>query len=547
MEQRDYTGLVPLTPPDGLETWTLSNAPELQYDELIYKVSTTGNRRVEVWCSCCGGTTEAIYIPAGCGCGHNYGPGYGFRWEQETPTLYDGKEAACPRCGKSCKVRHCSHVGRLGTAWPLTVHKIEPEGAEPQIAVVWWSVCREAVKVAGGYVTEVEINPYEAYVVEKRKLVRLKSYYKGIGYAFAWLNHWHQTKSTNDYCGRAELVYPWDARLLEGTVAENCKLDLYLKTKDSRPVQYLSCWTKHRNVENLIVQGFGKLFTAMIEDRPTYSYSGGVYKTWKNIREIDWKQKRPSKMLGLTREETRYVKSMKLTPRELTMWRALKEHGIKLKLPEELEMCRRFGTAGVTELAEDGRPVMKIVRYINRQIEKYPRDKSRIALSTLEDYWKLAKKVGEQLRTDEERYPQHLVAAHDAMLARVKFKESEELKEGFRKQFERLSAYSFTADGLLIRPVRDEQELIFEGKALHHCVATYAKTHSQGERVILLIRRQEEPEVPFYTLNLNTKTLHVIQNHGAYNKLQTDEVKAFETKWLEYIMRMNAQKERKTA
>lgn len=546
MEQRDYTGIVPFTPPEGLAEWSLKKAQELQSDVLLYKVDMMNRRRVLVWCSACGETSEAIYVPAGGGCGHSWGPDYAFKWEKSKQRLFDGETAACPYCCKRSRVYHASRPGKLGQAWPMTVHRIG-EGADSTIAIVWWSMERRIVHNGAGYEAVVETHPYEAYVVEKRKLVRLKGYWKGMGYAFSWERSWHQTKSMNDCCGTAELVYPWDKRLLEGTVAENCKLDLYLGSgADCRPVQYLSCWTKHRNVENLIVHGFGRMFTEMLNEHVSYSSNGAVYRSWKNIKEIDWKQNRPSKMLGLTRDEVRCLKQLKLGLKDLNMWRELKKAGIRLKLPEDLVACRECGSNGVIQLLEDSLPVMKIVRYILRQIRKYPQEKSKIGVSVLKDYWRLAEQAGEALCTEEEKYPQHLVAAHDAMLERVQFQKSLKREEGFRKQYEKLSLYSFAADGLLIRPVRDEMELIQEGKLLHHCVATYAERHAEGKRVILLIRMEEEPEKPFYTLNLDTESLYVIQNHGLRNCGPTKEVQAFVDLWLEHIHHLN-RKVRKTA
>ena len=87
-------------------------------------------------------------------------------------------------------------------------------------------------------------------------------------------------------------------------------------------------------------------------------------------------------------------------------------------------------------------------------------------------------------------------------------------------------------EGILIRPVEDQKELIAEGKTLNHCVGTYAKRHAEGRCSILLIRKTEEPDKPWYTLNFNVKTGTVTENRGNRNCARTPEVQAFEEAWL---------------
>ena len=87
----------------------------------------------------------------------------------------------------------------------------------------------------------------------------------------------------------------------------------------------------------------------------------------------------------------------------------------------------------------------------------------------------------------------------------------------------------------MIRPCANEEELILEGKLLHHCVATYAKSYAEGRTAILFIRRTSEPDKPFFTLEFDEKAKRVRQNRGLRNCDRTPEVTAFETAWLDYV------------
>ena len=104
----------------------------------------------------------------------------------------------------------------------------------------------------------------------------------------------------------------------------------------------------------------------------------------------------------------------------------------------------------------------------------------------------------------------------------------------FQARAKALDKLSFTLNGLLIRPCANEEELIAEGKLLHHCVADYAQDHANGETAILFIRRADKPEEPYFTLEFDEKNLVVKQNRGLRNCDRTPEVEAFEKAWLDW-------------
>ncbi|RJQ25542.1 MAG: hypothetical protein C4589_11120 [Peptococcaceae bacterium] len=79
--------------------------------------------------------------------------------------------------------------------------------------------------------------------------------------------------------------------------------------------------------------------------------------------------------------------------------------------------------------------------------------------------------------------------------------------------------------GLLIRPAQRSDELIAEGKALNHCVGTYAKRYADGENILLLIRKISEPDKPYYTAEVRNR--RVVQIRGIDNCHPDNQVKEF--------------------
>lgn len=539
MEQRDYASLLPVQPPEGVVAW-LREQGKLHRRALIFKAAwvtdpLTGERErmAELKCSACGGKMYAGWVTGG-GCIRG-GAAYGYIDPIHGDPVASGYDALCPMCGEQVKV---CHVGAyrdwipLEEAYPMTVGRVED-----RLVLMGWCIRHTATMEAKEQLTAF---PYEAYVVEEKKVVRLVGYNKCMTTVHL-TGQWQQRKMCVDDWRSAELIYPWDPALLVGTTAENSKLDLFMKVKDPWPVSYLRLWQKRRQVENLVTAGCAGLVNAMIE-RECHSYYGEKPKAVPKLESVNWKEVRPSKMLGLTAEELRWCAAMVWNEKELEFYRMAKAKSVKLKLPEDMALCCEAGVWWCGRLTEKKLPVMRCVRYLLRQ-----RSKSKKAdANLLEDYWRIAGGEGVDLNDPYNRFPPDLIKAHDrvdgirkareaARLAEERAKENEKLRVGFARQLEKLAAYAWSADGILIRPAEEPEELTREGDILHHCVGGYRSKHAEGRSAIFFIRREDRPEEPWYTLELNVKELTVIQNRGKGNSARTEAVRKFEEAWLERI------------
>ena len=194
---------------------------------------------------------------------------------------------------------------------------------------------------------------------------------------------------------------------------------------------------------------------------------------------------------------------------------------------------------------------MRSVRYLKKQAAL----DRRVDQSILQDYWNVAALEDYDMRDEHVRYPKDLMRAHDrvvkernerleAIRKRELAAKYEKWRTDFAKRLKHLSKYAWAADGILIRPAETPEELDAEGKALSHCVAGYKDTHAGGEKAIFFIRRESAPEVPWYTLELNMKTLEVCQNRGNANCVRTSEVQAFEQAWLVHIKTIKQEKKK---
>ena len=551
MEQIDYEPLLPKAPPVDLVQWVLEQE-FFQEEYLIYKAGRVYEPledrmrpAVEVVCTNCGNSFFAEKVDAG-GCSAGYAPApFGWYHHETSESVISGSLTLCPICGCEVKVMHVGSIPRgiEKGAWITMMSRLPVEGYKDRFVLTEWLVKRRIEKSGESRYTTY---PYSAWVVEEKKVVRLMGYMKTIGGATSLFNKWEQRKTFNDVYGTVSICYPWDKSILEGTTAENCKLDLYQDAGGKRLVSYLALWRKRPTVENLLVQGCGRFLAELIDKEKSSGMDrGGIPK----LSEVNWKEKRPAQMLGLNKEEFRHMRRMGWNAEDLERYRLVKKAGLYVKLPESMELLKTRPAYDINLVLEEAprTDFWRTIRYLNRQKSDW---------RTLRDYRRMAVEDGRDLTDNLVCWPRNLAASHQRQIAEreairnrkeaeKRAKEQAERKEKFRERLVVLEELSFQRGGLLIRPCTDEAELIQEGKSLHHCVASYAKDHASGKTAILFIRKVEEPDKPFFTLEFDEKRQIVRQNRGLRNCDRTPEVTAFEKAWLDWLKKGNPKLPRK--
>ncbi len=553
MEQIDYEPLLPKAPPVDLVQWVLEQE-FFQEEYLIYKAGRVYEPledrmrpAVEVVCTNCGNSFFAEKVDAG-GCSAGYAPApFGWYHHETSESVISGSLTLCPICGCEVKVMHVGSIPRgiEKGAWITMMSRLPVEGYKDRFVLTEWLVKRRIEKSGESRYTTY---PYSAWVVEEKKVVRLMGYMKTIGGATSLFNKWEQRKTFNDVYGTVSICYPWDKSILEGTTAENCKLDLYQDAGGKRLVSYLALWRKRPQVENLVVQGCGNLLETWIckEEESGY-YRGGIPK----LEQVNWKEKRPAQMLGLTREEFRQMKRSQWTVEDLKKYRLVRDSGVPVKRPDDMELLKTLQEYDCNLILEEvpKGDFWRTARYLAKQKEHW---------HTLRDYRRMAREDGRDLADSLVLWPRDLTAAHNRQIeerritrerqwAEERAKERAGRVEKFRERAAALEHLSYTLDGLLIRPCASEDELINEGRSLHHCVGSYAASHASGATAILFIRQLAEPDKPFYTLEFDEKRLEIRQNRGLRNCDRTPEVAAFEEAWLKFVRRQKTNRKKGAA
>lgn len=175
--------------------------------------------------------------------------------------------------------------------------------------------------------------------------------------------------------------------------------------------------------------------------------------------------------------------------------------------------------------------INNIFKYIRKQANVRNRNSAKyqyVIANTLSDYKDYINQVMYlKMQCNEGTlFPQSLQQAHTqltALIAEIKAKKElaqlEELDASFYPKYKKLcKKYSYENGVFFVRPARGKQELYVEGTTLKHCVYTsYSDRYIAGKVMILLVRKQDCPDTPFYTLEIDPIKKVLIQCRTIHN------------------------------
>lgn len=529
--------------PEGLIPW-IKKQKDIDWPEyLIYKAGyfrdpMTGlnEKCADVICSACGEHMKlgrAYDVTS-----YRGNASFGVSWISAGREEYHGSgaHAKCPECGKEITVLHTSAAKNLTRyVWAMTI-----ERAGQDLVCYMWRVER----ITGKDGTQsFYADPWEAVIFGEKSAGCYKHWYTdGFGKSYAG-DAWHPLSEVKDRFYDIDLLYCPEGitNVTRGTWMENSKLELYMAVKGEYlfPIVWLRLYQRRHKAETLMTCGAAKLVAGIIAEEKKGNYQTQWTTRLDVLKDLDWRKKKPAEILRLTKQELPYFADRKLKNGVLRL-RVIEEarkKGHRIRPGDEAGDALTLSDQ--ISLIENGIMPAFVTRYLDKQKRRYKRESS---FYSLKDYWSMAHRLGIPLDDRDARFPQNLRGKHDELVERINEQKARtekawnsERQKLFDQRFERMSRYSWEHDGILIRPAASEKELQQEGAALHHCVSTYAKRHASGELTIFFIRRAEEPDKPWFTLDFNERDLSVNQNRGLYNCERTPEVRAFEDAWLAWV------------
>ena len=191
----------------------------------------------------------------------------------------------------------------------------------------------------------------------------------------------------------------------------------------------------------------------------------------------------------------------------------------------------------------------KFMRYIDAQFPIYCearpangyRDPTMETLViTYVDYLHMCRRQAYDMKEKSVLFPKNCAAAHDREAERIQKINDAQKNKAFGiayAGFARKAALS-NEELQIVCPKR-ANELVAEGRALHHCVGSYIDRVTEGRCLIVFVRRVEEPKKPYVTVEVRDGK--IAQIHGDHNSAPTEDVQKFVDLWSRKVLPMALQ------
>ena len=467
--------------------------------------------------------------------------------------------AYCTHCNETSQVQHLHHnlMGECPNCKSLCTVKASGRGRQAMIDEVYFV-----------YYEKSEINP-QAMVA--RGIIAVRDYsesYYGVQTQFvvkAWYvfepGGGHMAKRTAGYWGGKAYYYEksdcktvhslfddgekhntgwgWPKnpkrfpdccafssmkKAVEGTVYRFSKWDRY---QNGDHVKFFEMYSKYPRMEYLLKCGFEELVYARVEGARTYG-------------AINWRGATLQKILKLNKKDIRDIRGpiQKVNFYEqmlyVKLYQLSKADKSNLNAEEIAYIARNFGSYfDEIQQVMKHTTMRKFSAYVTKQFSKGEKEKHYAvlveALRSWRDYISDCEALEMDLANERVLFPANLYQAHQNTIKQRKIQGSAITSKKIAARLDSLKKYCFEAAGLLIRPAESSKELIDEGKALEHCVGTYADRYANGEIVILVVRKEDQPEKPFYTMEIRKES--IVQCRGRKNCQMSKPVEDFVEKF----------------
>ena len=258
-----------------------------------------------------------------------------------------------------------------------------------------------------------------------------------------------------------------------------------------------------------------------------------LYGMWGNPEYIRTDGKKLTENLGLNGNRLHRLKEID-GGLDALKWLQYEEKreasGKKIKISKEsLEFLsgKRVGTKECRKILNELGSVNRMVNYMKKQ-KINPNSLAQIWT----DYLRMAQNEGLDVTDDIVRLPKDLKARHDELVERINARRDAEKVKKEAEKYERLNKeivkhlpeakrYFWENKDYMIIPAGQCEELIDEGRTLHHCVGAstrYMEKMAAGESWILFLRKKQELKKPYYTIEIDMEDDRILQWYSEYDR-----------------------------
>ena len=354
--------------------------------------------------------------------------------------------------------------------------------------------------------TEYSHYEYARIFLKKGKKADRRFYYE------SWAgDDWYSSNSLYNSIHVSRLIWP-------GTVKEISDTPMlkYGNTDGYDFIDYYEAFARYPDMEMIQKAGMDRLVRLLMCQRGANINPRG--KTpWDRLRI--YKDRMP--MLRESRGEMLVLQILQQERKE-------KKHFTDAEIKKERYIHNSWDIRTQNTLREvlKHTTLAKLEKYLEEQGKKsLPRD-------TYLDYIRMRMRAGYDLDNQIILFPKDLRRRHDEMVRELEAEELDKRKretnekyKGIAKKYNKLDdKYRADFGEYIIRPAKDAAEIVEEGRMLHHCVGgdTYLSRHDKGQSIILFLRKKEEQEKPYCTIEI--KGNKILQWYEAYDQQPDKEI-----------------------
>lgn len=321
-------------------------------------------------------------------------------------------------------------------------------------------------------------------------------------------------------------IMPETYENMKGTFIQYSALKEYQREElIVNPVDYLERYIQTPQIEILVKLGLIKVVKQLVK------CCYGI------VADID--ANRVDSFLGIRKERVKQLIKYQGENKILNIMQMEKRAGENWT-DKQIEQLAELGLGcGETEFLE----YMGVEKLLN-QVKKYAgceygtrctqaEDRLQRTARRYRDYLNMRKECGYDMQNTVYLFPRNLDEAHMRMViehnkeeADRRIQETEKKYPLIRKNYRRFrKKFYFRDEEFVIRPARSAEEIVMEGRILHHCVGGdgYLEKHNRGRSIILLLRSRKEPKIPYITVEIEAETLRIVQWYGEKDEKPDEE------------------------
>lgn len=470
--------------------------------------------------------------------------GYCTWCEKNVPIRNPGhnKTGVCSCCGRKIQYKACGKAGNIvtDTEYAYLIQRCESG------YVVRCFTCRKHLEKGKQKTPYISCNEIERVIYDNDHNDTRYSWdlYKQDHMRWIKRERWeYHYYSYYDFKGA---VYKRTLPSLGKAELKKTGLIEYIKqTEFVDPNKYLQAWKQYPQFEQFTKAGLSRMVSEEMHERR------GIIKECKVVSDL-------AKALGIDKARMKRMRENNGGTRFLKWLQ--REKRINTILPDEV--IRYFERERIEPddlgLMLKKMSERKICNYLKKQSTLCGR-KAKELIGTWEDYICIANRMKIDTDLEINYKPKNLKKAHDmvvdmcggADIARRAGEIAEKFPGIDRINAEIKEKYEYAEDKYCVIVPEKIEDIIIEGKTLGHCLHSsdrYFDRIKRRETYIVFLRKTEEPDKPYYTLEIEPDgTARQKRTVGDNQNKDLEEAKDFIRRWQQEVQKRMSEEDKKLA